>query len=381
MTIQVGVFPQSPADERVIDLRLGQPSPSLLPLEAIREAASRRLVGDPLVLQYGAAQGYRAFREALAAFIAREEGREVDPDQLMLTAGTSLALSLVADQLARPGQAIASEDPTYFLAKGIFDTHALEVVGIPVDEAGIDVDVLEQRLAAGLRPAFVYVIPAFQNPTGVVLTPARAERLIELAEQHDFVVVADEPYPMLHYADVRPQSLVARDRGRGRVLSLGSFSKILAPGLRLGWIEGESPLLARLLDHGVHRSGGALNPVMASVVHGTLESGFLHEHVARLRQTLGERAAALADAVTRRLPGTRASEPLGGYFLWLALPERRDQEELLRRARNAGVGFAPGPRCAIDRDLSQFLRLSFAFYEPTELEEAVARLAGVLATG
>ncbi|MCA9700951.1 MAG: PLP-dependent aminotransferase family protein, partial [Myxococcales bacterium] len=238
LTTQGGPFVQTSAPEGVINLGLGQPSPRLLPLAAMATAAHAQLDGgDPLILQYGAMLGYEGFRRSLAGFLQREYGHAVEADALMVTGGISSALSLVSQVFARPGATVICEDPTYFLAHGVFASAGLQVRGVPVDAGGLRVDILQSLLAEGLRPAFVYCIPAYQNPSGACLDPARAEALLALAERYDFVVIADEPYVMLHYGSgdsedgAGPGSLIHHDHGRGRVLSLGSFSKILAPGL------------------------------------------------------------------------------------------------------------------------------------------------------
>lgn len=376
MTRQVGPYPQSPADETILNLGLGQPSPDLLPLDAIREAAARRFAAgtDPLILQYGAMAGYAGFRDALAGFLTERYRHQVIADELVITGGTSLALSMVAQVFSRPGDTVACGDPTYFLARGILESHHLDLLGVPVDDGGLDVDALEHSLKEGLDIAFCYVIPSFHNPCGVTFRPERAERLVELADRHDFVIVADEPYPLLHFGPDPPPCMMAYDRGRGRVLGLGSFSKILGPGLRLGWSHAHPKLLERLLTHGTFRSGGALNPVMSSVVHGCIEDGFLARHVDRLRAELKLRAEALTVALRTELPGVEVAEPAGGYFVWLRLADR-DTAALLRLSRDHHrVTFTPGHRCAVTRDLSDRLRLSFSFYSPDELQQAVTRL-------
>ncbi|MCA9710865.1 MAG: PLP-dependent aminotransferase family protein, partial [Myxococcales bacterium] len=280
-TVQMGELIQSHAGPEVINLALGQPSPRLLPLERIAEAAAARLGpgADRLVLQYGVIEGPESFREALADLMRVRYRYPITASELLVTGGISSALSFVSQVFARPGQPVVCSDPTYFLAAGIFESQGLPIVGIPVDEHGLQVDVLEQRLAAGLRPAFVYCIPSFHNPTGVELAPARARHLVALAERYDFLVIADEPYVMLSADGVPPPCMVSYDEGRARVLSLGSFSKILAPGLRLGWLHGAAPLLERFAAHGALRSGGGLNPLVTSIVHGVIASGELDRHI------------------------------------------------------------------------------------------------------
>lgn len=374
VTHQLGDYPQTPAGQDVINFGLGQPSPSLLPLDAVASAARDSLVGDPLMLQYGTRAGYAGFREALGRFLTEGYGHPVTAEELAVTGGTSLALSLVSQIFGDPARPVVCSDPTYFLAAGIFATQGLSIVGVPADADGLIVDELAARLASGLSPAFVYCIPAFHNPCGVTLAPERARRLVDLADRYDFLIVADEPYPLLHFGTA-PPCMMTFDEGRGRVLSLGTMSKILAPGLRLGWAHASPPLLARLMDHGALRSGGCLNPVVARIVHGTLDSGFLQTHIAELRTTLATRAQAMVHALESALE-VALPMPGGGYFVWLDLGEGVDTQKLLGRCRaEHRVGFTPGARCAIDRDLRSCLRLSFSFYDVPEIERGIAALA------
>jgi 2-aminoadipate transaminase len=380
LTTQTGQYPQTRAGPDAIDLGLGQPSPSLLPLAMVQEAATSRLGpgADPLVLQYGTIAGPESFREALAGVLTRRYRHPVSAAQLLVTGGISSALAFASQRFASAGQAVVCSDPTYFLAKGIFESQGLPVVGVPVDDGGMQVDALEQRLAQGLRPAFVYCMPSFHNPCGVCLEPARARRLVELAERYDFLVVADEPYVMLGFGEDPPPCMMAYDEGRGRVLSLGSFSKILGPGLRLGWVHATEGLIERFSQHGALRSGGGLNPVIASIVEGVIDSGGLDRNIEHLRGVLGSRARVLWSALRQRLPECPVAEPRGGYFVWVPLPAGVDANERLEQAEARGVRFTPGTRCAVERDLRGFVRLCFAFYEPAELELGVERLAAVL---
>ncbi len=380
-TSQTGQYPQATTGPDLINLGLGQPSPRLLPLHLIHQAALRKLgpTADPLQLQYGAIPGYLGFREALAALLSRRYRFDVSASQLVTTGGISAALSFVSQVFGSPGQTVVCSDPTYFLARGVFESQGMEVVGIPMDAGGMRVELLEEQLVhGGLRPALVYCIPSFHNPRGVNLEPARAQRLVQLAECFDFTIVADEPYVMLHAGEAPPRCMMSYDEGTGRVLSLGSFSKILGPGLRLGWLHADPALVEKFCTHGALRSGGGLNPLVSSIVHGVMEAGDLDRHIDELRSTFDERASAMVAALRRELPELEVRQPEGGYFVWLELPPGHDGAQLLTRAREAGVAFTPGARCAVGLDLSRFIRLCFAFYEPHELELGVQRLARVL---
>ncbi|MEM7151761.1 MAG: PLP-dependent aminotransferase family protein [Myxococcota bacterium] len=380
LTRQDGAYVQSKTDPETVNLGLGQPSPRLLPVHLMHQAAARTLGpgADPLMIQYGSIAGHAGIREALAELLSRRYRFPIEADGLVMTGGISSALSFVAQVFARPGQAVVCSDPTYFLARGIFESQGLPTVGIPVDEGGLRVDLLQARLEAGLRPAFVYCMPSFHNPYGVDLEPARARHLVELAERYDFLVVADEPYVMLHFDPAPPPCMMAYDEGRARVLSLGSFSKILGPGLRLGWLHAEASLLERFCEHGALRSGGGLNPMVCALVENVIHTGELDRHIDELKDTFTTRARTLSAALRRHLPSLPVPEPRGGYFIWLPLPSHYDTTALLDTALEQQVGFTPGARCAVDLDLSHCLRVCFAFYEPHELELGVERLAAVL---
>ena len=377
-TTQLGEFPQQQIDGNEINLALGQPSPRLLPLPALAEAAARRLGpgNDPLVLQYGIAAGTTSFRRDLAAFLTARHGIEIAPEVLMVSGGNSMALALSCPLLLRGG-AVVCEDPTYFLARGIFESHGAPIIGIPVDQHGLCVDVLEQKLEQGVKVDIVYCIPTFHNPTAVTLVPERRRHLIELAQRFDFIIIADEPYGLLHFTDRAPLPLACEDP-HGRVIGLGSFSKILGPGLRLGWIHTAPALLKRLSEHGVIRSGGGLNPVIASMVHGLLLNGFLEQHIEALRAELGQRAETLTRALARLAPAVEVSPVKGGYFVWLDFGSLGSDVVLEQRIAH-GLRFTPGSICGVELEHATNARLSFAFYEARELEIGVERLAEALA--
>lgn len=367
---------QTRIPEGVIDLGVGHPSLELLPLEELREAALHRLSqGDPSFLQYGAELGDARFRAALAQFLSPHYGFVVEPETLFVTAGVSQALDLICTTFTRPGQVVLVEEPTYFLSLGIFQNHHLQVVPIPTDEQGLDVEVLEAALRRH-QAALLYTIPTFQNPTGTTLSQKRRERLVELSQQHGFLIVADEVYQLLSYRAAPPPSL-ARYLDTGLVLSLGSFSKILAPGLRLGWIQAAPRLLQKLAQNGLVVSGGGLNPFTSSIVRSALELGWQEQHLQKLRQIYRGRLEAMLGALARYGLRPRYT-PEGGYFVWLELDPAINSQALLERALLTGVRFQPGHRFSSQGRLAHALRLCFAYYDPPELVEGVHRLARAL---
>ena len=367
-----------PAD--LIHFGVGQPGFDLLPLELMQRAANHRLgQGETTLLNYGFEPGSDYFRQALAVFLSKGYGTAVSPDHLFTTNGISQALDLLCTLLARPGDTIFVEEPTYFLALDIFRDHHLRIVTIPIDNDGLIIEALEEKLKVE-KPVFLYTIPAFQNPSGVTLSLERRQRLVELSQTHGFYVLADEVYQLLDYTAVPPQPL-AHISPNDTVISLGTFSKILAPGLRLGWIEAAPALLERLTGCGLLQSGGGFNPFTAEIVRSLLEQGWLAEFLTQLKATYRSRAAALSQALRHHLSDdVQFTEPTGGFFIWARLPEVADTAVLLEQLRPYKVAFHPGPKFSAEQGLRQYLRLSFAFYNEATLEEGVRRLqAGVAA--
>jgi len=386
-TEQLGDYVQSSVDKSTVDFRLGQPGPGLLPITELQEAATHRFaadVMDPLLCQYGALAGYGSFRDALSRFLSQEYGKPVLPEDLLVTAGVSHGLDVAFRQLSNPGDCALVEDPTYFLAKGILEGAHVRPRGVPTTATGMDLDALRAAIedevaTAGRPPALIYIIPTYNNPTGTTMPAESREELVAIAREHGIKIVADEVYQLLHLSGPPPPSpMRAFDPEGDVVVSAASFSKIFTPGLRLGWLEAGPPLMPSVTRNGVLVSGGCISPMSAGLAHSALELGLQARHLDKVRGQLRERRDALAAAIATHLPGVEVKVPGGGYFLWLRIPGI-DGETLLSRCSGRGVGFCPGSRCQISRDLSGFVRLSFAFYTPLELEEGVQRLAAVLA--
>jgi DNA-binding transcriptional MocR family regulator len=361
----------------MIDLGIGQPNPGLLPLDLIRSAAKHRLKNeDPSYLAYGAEQGDGKFRSALARFLSRTCHFPVEADHLFITAGVSMGLDLICTLFTRPGNIIFVEEPTYFLSLRIFEDHGLNMVGIPMDEDGLIIEALEEQLARN-RPVFLYTVPTFHNPAGVTLSGARRRRLADLSRRHNFLIISDEVYHLLSYTGEPPPPLATFCESDG-ILSLGSFSKILAPGLRLGWIHGGSKLLKRFIGCGLLDSGGGLNPFTSGIVRSALEQGLQDEHLRFLKAAYSQRMGALSRALRQNLPTPiDFTEPKGGYFVWLRLPKGIDTQELLSDARKQNVSYQPGIKFSCQKGLKNFLRLSWSYYGAVELIKGVQSLSEV----
>lgn len=354
-------------DPEAVDFGVGQPQLSLLPRELLAQAAAAALgAGDHAPLNYGHPKGDGLLRHSLAEFLSPRYRVEVNPDHFVTTNGASQALHMVAHIFAQPGDTVLVEEPTYFLAHQILCDRGLKLVGVPVG----DMKALQQA-AREHRPAFFYTIPVFQNPTGRTLSPAEREQLLKIAEEENFLVVADEVYQLLSYTEEPPPPL----RGRP-VISIGSFSKILAPGLRLGWIETAPEHQQRILNYGLLKSGGGLNPLVCRLVHQFIADGSQERYLEQLRATYRNRIEVMDQALRHHLGDqVRYRKPTGGYFFWLRLPEGLTAADLAPKAHQVKVGFRSGERFSSHGHLGEYLRLSFAHYGEDAIREGVRRLA------
>jgi len=362
----------------VINFGVGQPSADLLPVDMIRTATADFLArAHPLELNYGERQGDRGFREALAGFLTSEYEDSVSADELFVTAGNSQALDFVCGQFAREGDTVFLEEPSYFLAHQIFSDHGLNAVGIPVDEDGMIIEALVEQLAIH-RPALLYTIPSFHNPGGQTLSADRRLELARLSREHDFLIVADEVYQLLHYFDKPPPALGTMT-DRGNILSLGSFSKIMAPGLRLGWIQTSPNLMQQILETGVVSSGGSFNHFTSQVMRHAIELGLQQSMLEKLRKTYRRRVETMDAALHEHL-GDLATwrRPGGGYFFWLEFDQMLDTTALKTHAADFRTGFQPGEVFSCTGDLKNCLRLSFAHFGDDDIAEGVARLGALM---
>jgi 2-aminoadipate transaminase len=362
--------------EGMIDLGVGNPDSGLLPLDLLRRAAETCFARNEAdFLQYGAEQGDGYFRLALAGFLSREYGFPVDLNDLFVTNGISNALHLVCAHYTHPGDTIFVEEPTYFLALRIFKDHELRIVPTPTDENGLVLAALEEKLARH-QPKFLYTVPTFQNPAGFTLPQARREKLVQLSQEHGFLIMADEVYQFLNYSgqEIKP---FAAYTDLETVISLGSFSKILAPGLRLGWMQAHPNVIKRLIGSGLLDSGGGLNPFTSAIVRELIETGDLGKNVDSLIRIYRSRLDAMGASLSRELPQAEFKTPQGGFFYWVRLPGV-NAEHLQQKASAFDVGFRPGVRFSSQSGMRDYMRLCYAFYDEEKIEEAVRRLGRCL---
>lgn len=361
-----------------IDFGVGNPQLNLLPLDMIRKAAAHRLSqNEKEFLQYGIEQGDGYFRAALANFLTPRCGFPVSHDDIFVTAGISSALDLLCTLFTQPGDTVFVEEPTYFLALRIFADHGLRVASIPTDETGLSIDALTDALKES-TPKFIYVIPSFQNPSGHTLPPERRNQLVELAQKHNFLVIADEVYQFLGYTQTPPASFGAHIDS-GQVIAVNSFSKILAPGLRLGWIQSHHSIMQRLNTCSLMDSGGGMNPFTSAILRSLIENGDLDKNISNLVNILGKRMQVMDASLREHLPQAQYVTPHGGYFFWVQIPGM-DAENLQKKAAAYNVGLRPGIRFSSRNGLRDFFRMSVSFYNEDEIKKGILRLRDCLKT-
>ncbi|MCC6298273.1 MAG: PLP-dependent aminotransferase family protein [Anaerolineales bacterium] len=362
----------------VIDLGLGNPSSASLPLELIGSAAQKILAqNDNSFLQYGTEQGDGYLRAALADFLSKGYELPIRLENLFITSGISNALDLLCSLFTQAGDTIFVEEPSYFLALRIFADHRLNVVPIATDEHGLVPASLAGTLAS-VTPKFLYLIPTFQNPTGYTLPQECRDEIVRLAEKYNFLIAADEVYQLLNYSNERPPKSFGSFVDSERVLSLGSFSKILAPGLRLGWIHAHADIIKRFANSGLLDSGGGLNPFTSALMRGVVESGGLESNIGKLRLRYANQIAVMDEALRRHLPQAKCVIPHGGYFFWLQFPPHVDTSELRKHAPDFKVDFRQGALFSSNGGLKNFMRLCFVMYEAEQIEEGVKRIAACM---
>jgi len=369
---------QSQISPDIIDLGAGEPNPATFPFEMLRHAAEERFAqGDRSFLQYGAEQGDGYFRLALAQLLSRGYGHPINLENIFVTAGISSALDLLCTLFTQAGDTIFVEENTYFVAPRIFADHHLNIVPIAMDENGLLIESLEENLRIH-KPKILYTIPIHHNPTGTTLTETRRARLIGLAQQFDFLILADEVYQLLSYTADPPKPFAAHIDIEN-IISLGSFSKILAPGLRLGWIQAHDKIIKRLVSSGLLDSGGGMNPFTSAIVRGVIEAGDLETDIGRLRHMYQNQLSAMNEALRLHLPEVVYHIPNGGYFFWLRLPEQIDASELRQRAITFKVGLRQGALFSTTSGSKNYIRLCFAYYDEAHIQEGILRLKACLA--
>ncbi len=367
----------------IISFAGGFPDAALFDVAGIAAAAQDALNKAPgAALQYGATEGYQPLREQISAFMSAKGATDVAPEQLIVTTGSQQGLDLLGKTLINPGDKVIVEAPTFLATIQCFRLYGAELISAPVDAQGVDPEALE-RLIAEHSPKFIYLIPTFGNPSGATLSLERRKRILALAAVHRVLVVEDDPYGDLYFDEAPPLSMLALSAGvpgsREWLAHCGSLSKILSPGLRIGWMVGPAELLARATMC-KQFSDAHTSTFAQATAAAYLGSGLMPAALARVRPVYAQRAAAMCAALKREL-GERVSfsAPNGGLFVWCRLTASgADARELAKRAIDQGVAFVPGtPFFANNPDHASF-RLSFATVDAEKIEAGIQRLAQAL---
>jgi len=370
----------------IISFAGGLPAPEVFPVEELRAACDRVLrENGAQALQYSTTEGLRPLREMIARHSSRY-GIEITSDNVLITASSQQALDLLGKILINPGDNILVESPTYLGALQAWNLYGAQYITVPMDEDGMVTDALEEALRAG--PKFIYVLPNFQNPTGVTLSLERRHILIELADRYGVPIIEDDPYGQLRYEGQHLPSVVVLDSQyrddcthsyRGNVIYLSTFSKLLAPGLRLGWVIAPQEVIRKLV---VAKQAADLHTSTFTqmVAYEVSRGGFIDRHVPLIREVYGHRRDVMLAAMDRYFPPeVDWTQPKGGLFLWGILPKYLDAADVLEAAVEKKVAFVPGEPFHPTGGGKNTMRINFSNATPEKIEEGIFRLGKVLA--
>ena len=370
----------------IISFAGGFPDSAMFDVDGIRAATERALTEEPgAALQYGATEGYQPLREQLSAFMASKGAQGVAPEQLIVTTGSQQALDLLGKTMIGPGDKVIVEGPTFLATIQCFRLYGAEVISAPIDGDGVQVDALE-KLIAEHRPKLVYLIPTFGNPSGATLSLARRKKVLELAVKYQTLLVEDDPYGDLYFGEAPPPSLLALSHevpgSRDWLAHCGSLSKVLSPGLRVGWLIAPPELLAKAVMC-KQFSDAHTSTFSQATAAQYLKAGRMPATLANVRAVYAERAQALCDALRQELgDAVEFVQPQGGLFVWLRLTgaggKQQDASALAKAAIEKGVAFVPGTPFFAQNPDPATLRLSFATADVAKIREGVARLAQAL---
>jgi 2-aminoadipate transaminase len=350
-----------------ISFARGAPSLDIIAVEDLRAAADRAFQNDPQgTFSYGTSGGYVPLRD----WIAAQHGLE--REQVIATNGSMQADAFLFELLVGEGDTVVVEAPTYDRTLLALQQLGADIIAIPLEQDGIDVEGLAKALEAGARPKLAHVIPNFQNPAGYTLSLDKRRRLLELAQTYDFLIFEDDPYVELRFEGERLPTMLSLDDS-DHVVYASSFSKTVCPGIRVGYLAGPTGTIAAIEKRA---TGTYISPNMVaqSIVAEFCRSGAIDSSIETVKHALHERRDALADALERELPDARFTPPEGGYFMWVELPEDTDVDALAAAAKERGVVFVKGTDFLIEGGRNT-LRLAYSGVNPEQIEEGVSRLA------
>ncbi len=359
----------APSD--VISFARGAPSLDIIDVEGLKDAAARALTNDPGgATGYGTSIGYVPLRRWIA------ERHAVSENQVLVTNGSMQADAFLFDELVSAGDAVIVERPTYDRTLLSLTGRGADVRMVELETDGIDVDALAEVLEGGLRPKLAHIIPNFQNPAGYTLSQAKRQKLLSLASEHDFVVFEDDPYIELRFAGEMLPTMLSQDHS-GRVVYASSFSKTVCPGIRVGYLVGPEPVIARIIKRATSTYISP-NMIAEAMVYEFCQSGAIERSIETVKAALSDRVDVLADSLQRHIPEASFTAPEGGYFMWVTLAEGTDVSALFDFAASRGVAFVKGTDFLLDGG-ENTMRLAYSGVTADRIEEGVQRLAAALA--
>lgn len=381
-SVSVEYFNYDPNDTR-ISFAGGLPDPATLPADDVAQAAVKAMAEHgKIALQYGRTGGYRPLVDFVREKLKRTQMMEIPEDGILLTAGSMQALVFVTNLFVDRSDTIISEDPVWPGGVSLFNTVGANVVTVPLDNQGMRVDVLEERLVAlkaqGIRPKFIYTLPTFQNPVGVTAPIERRLRILELAEEYNTFVFEDDAYNDLRYAGEPLPAIYALDRQRGgnRVISIGTFSKILGAGMRIGWVVAPPPVIAKI---GGLKGDGGVSPFATTTTAEFCLAGKLEPHIDVLKDVYHRKRDAMVGALEEHMPeGVTWTVPDGGFFMWLTVPDNINTLRLMPLAAAEGIDYLPGVACRFGGAGTNAIRLSFSVMTEAQIREGIARLGRLI---
>ncbi len=357
------------------------PDPSSFPVKEIIEITRDVLsTKAEKALQYGTTGGVLELREELVRFMGKEGIKVNGPENVIITVGSQEALDIIGRLFINPGDYVITESPTYLAALQAFRIYGPKIIGIPMDNYGIRVDILEDTIKKitgdGGKIKFIYVVPTGQNPTGITMSMERRKALLDIASRYDLLIIEDDPYGYIYFGDGEPPMRLKAMDNEGRVIYLSTFSKIAAPGLRLGWVAASSEVIRwfELAKQSIDLHTSTLNQYIAAEL---LRRGVIERNIPRIKEIYRTKRDLMLQALSEYMPeGVTWTKPSAGMFIWLTTPEKIDTGEMLSVAiKKYGVAYVPGKSFYPNEDRHNDMRLNFTYPTPQQIFEGIKRLA------
>ena len=358
----------------------GLPTPEMFPAEEIGEIAKQVITSNPnKALQYGCTEGAASFKGELIKLLKKDENIEVSQDEMLVVSASQQGLDIVSKAFVDPGDAVIVAKPTYLGALQAFETYGADMIGVESDDCGIIAESLEERLEdlkkAGRQCKFIYIVPDFQNPTGTTIPEERRIKILELAKKYGTIILEDSPYRKVRFKGEHQKTFYALDKGEGNVITMFTFSKTLAPGLRLGYIIGDKEIIRKfvILKQALDL---CTSPACQAIAEEYLKRGNIEKHIAEMAKLYGKKRDVMIAALRKYMPkGVSWTEPEGGLFLWVVMPENIDSEKMLETAIKNNVAYVMGSAFYPDGSGKNTMRLNFSYSSFEEIDEGIKRLA------